>query len=288
MRTITGKRVLITGAAAGIGRALALELAKENAQLVLVDIDENKLQDIAAETRERVPTQTHVCDLSQPADITQLVRTVTATAPIDILVNNAGVAYYGPTEAMTQDQWDRLMAINLNAPIQLTRELLPSMLQQPEPHIVNMCSISGMVAGGRFAAYHVSKFGLIGFTEALRAEFGRKGMGVCAICPGPVRTDLYKSAASPQNGKAVPEPPKLMTASPETIARRTVKAIRKNKRMTLITPTAHALYQLKRFAPGLIDFANQFSRKKFKRRKEAKRRVAEQVTQFETQQRKAA
>lgn len=287
MRTITGKRVLITGAASGIGRAIAVALADEDAQLVLVDIDEAGLNRLKSELENRVPVETYCCDLSQPALISKLVHDVTSTGSVDVLVNNAGVAYYGPTEAMTQEQWDWLMAINLHAPIQLTRELLPSMLEQPEPHIVNMCSISGMVAGGRFAAYHVSKFGLVGFTEALRAEFGRRGMGVSAICPGPVRTDLYKSAAGGREGKPVPEPPKWMTASAETIAKRTVKAIRKNKRMTLITPTAHALYQLKRFAPGLIDFANQFSRKKFRRRREAKKLVARQALEYQ-QSRKAA
>lgn len=287
MRTIKGKRVLITGAGAGIGRALALALAEQNAQLVLVDIDEAALAAVAAQTELKVPTDVFVCDLSQPVSITQLVTRVTASGPVDILVNNAGVAYYGPTEAMTQEQWDWLLSINLHAPIQLTRELLPTMLQRPEPHVVNMCSISGIVAGGRFAAYHVSKFGLIGFTESLRAEFGRRGMGVSAICPGPVRTDLYKSAASGRADQAVPEPPKLMTASPEAIAARTIKAIRWNKRMTLITPTAHILYQLKRFAPGLIDFANQFSRKKFKRRRMAKKLVAESVSKYEAE-RKAA
>lgn len=287
MRTITGKRVLITGAAAGIGRALAAALADCDAPLVLVDIDETGLRSLADELGAKVAVQTHVCDLSQPAMISKLVRDVLSDGPIDILVNNAGVAYYGPTENMTQQQWDWLLAINLHAPIQLTNELLTSMLERPEPHIVNMCSISGMVAGGRFAAYHVSKFGLIGYTEALRAEFGRRGMGVSAICPGPVRTDLYKNGLSGRSDQNVPEPPKLMSATPEQIAARTVKAIRRNKRTTLITPTAHLLYQLKRFAPGLIDFANQFSRKKFRRRREAKKLVAEQVREYQEGRRAA-
>ena len=287
MRTITGKRVLITGAASGIGRAIAVAMADEDAQLILVDIDEPGLHRLQSEVEDRVPVESYSCDLSQPAMVSKLVRDVTKAGSVDILVNNAGVAYYGPTEAMTQEQWDWLMSINLHAPIQLTRELLPSMLQQPEPHIVNMCSISGMVAGGRFAAYHVSKFGLVGFTEAIRAEFGRRGMGVSAICPGPVRTDLYKSAAGGRAGKPVPEPPRWMTASPETIAKRTVKAVRKNKRLTLITPTAHALYQLKRFAPGLIDFANQFSRKKFRRRRDSRKLAAEQAAEYQ-RSRKAA
>jgi short-subunit dehydrogenase len=163
------------------------------------------------------------------------------------------------------------MTINLLAPIQITNELLPGLLQRPDAHIVNMCSISGLVAGGRFSAYHTSKFGLIGFTESLRAEYGRQGLGVTAICPGPVLTNLYEAAASGRAGQKVPSPPNWMCATPERVAEVTLKAIRKDKRQVLITPTAHALFQLKRFAPWLIDFVNRFSRKGLKKRQLAKR-----------------
>ena len=184
---------------------------------------------------------------------------------IDVLINNAGVAYYGPTEGMSQQQWDWLMNINLMAPIQITNHFLPKLTERPDAHIANMCSISGMVAGGRFAAYHTSKFGLIGFTESLRAEFGRKGIGVSAICPGPVKTNLYEAAASSDTQKKVPSPPDWLCASPERVAELTIRAIRRNKRQVLITPLAHGLFQMKRFVPGVIDFANQFSRKKKRR-----------------------
>jgi short-subunit dehydrogenase len=155
-----------------------------------------------------------------------------------------------------------LTQINLLAPIQITRELLPLLLERPEAHIVNVCSISGLVAGGRFAAYHTTKFGLIGFTESLRAEYGRRGLGVTSLCPGPVRTNLYRKCATGKAGKVVPEPPAWLCASIDQVARRTVKAIRHNQRMPIIGPLAHLLWNLKWFAPGLIDFLNHFHRKK--------------------------
>ena len=157
------------------------------------------------------------CDLANPAEVSAaLVELISTWGSVDILVNNAGVAYYGPTEKMTSRQWDWLLAINLLAPIQITRELLPALLERPEAHVLNVCSVAGLVAGPRSAAYHVSKFGLVGFTESLRSEYGRRGVGVTALCPGPVQTNLYKSAVSGSKRKPVPVPPSWLARRPRT------------------------------------------------------------------------
>ncbi len=269
MRNLRDKTAFVTGAASGIGRELALQLAGEGCHLCLVDVDDAGLKKVAGLAKDcGVRVWIGVCDLTDSDATTSIVhQAVTACDSIEILVNNAGVAYYGPTEEMTQQQWDWLMSVNLLAPIRITQQLLPHLLQRPDAHIVNMCSISGLVAGGRFAAYHTSKFGLVGFTEAVRAEYGRRGLGVSAICPGPVTTKLYSAAATTPS-RTVPHPPTWLCASPERVASLTIRAIRKNKRQVLITPMAHGLYQLKRFAPWLIDFANQFSRSKSKRRRQ--------------------
>jgi NAD(P)-dependent dehydrogenase (short-subunit alcohol dehydrogenase family) len=204
------------------------------------------------------------CDLTQPAEITAaLSNMLAAWGGIDILVNNAGVAFYGPTEKMTAAQWDWLLGINLLAPIQITRELLPTLLSRPDAHIVNVCSISGLVAGARTTAYHVSKFGLVGFTESLRAEYGRRGIGVTALCPGPVRTNLYRAAVSGKKRKpVVPEPPAWLSTSPEHVAAAALRAITKNRRFVVLTPVAHVLYNAKRFAPALLDWMHQLGRRK--------------------------
>jgi short-subunit dehydrogenase len=265
VKTFENKTAFLTGAASGIGRELAFQLSMLGCNLYLVDIDEGGLNDVARVTGQRVQVRTRVCDLADSSAISSTLCDFDRNADvIDLLINNAGVAYYGQTHAMTQQQWDWLMAINLLAPIRITNHFLPRLMERPDAHIANMCSISGMVAGGRFAAYHTSKFGLIGFTEALRAEYGRKGIGVTAVCPGPVQTNLYEAAAAAENGR-VPTPPCFLCASATRVAALTIRAIRRNKRQVVITPMAHGLYQLKRFAPGLIDFANQFSRKKKRR-----------------------
>jgi short-subunit dehydrogenase len=268
MDSLQNRFALITGAASGIGQQLAYTLAGEGCHLCLVDRDEAGLQELANELRGTpVRVCLQVCDLQDPDAISRMVtNALEVTGGIDLLINNAGVACYGPTHQMSMEQWNQVMQINLLAPIQLTQQLLPHLLLRRDPHIVNMCSISGLVAGGRFAAYHTSKFGLIGFTEALRGEYRRQGVGVTAICPGPVRTQLYREASSSRADGKVPEPPAWVCASPEQVARRTLKAIRRNERQVLITPMAHLLFQIKRFFPSLIDMANGFSRRGRKRR----------------------
>ncbi len=266
MKSIRGKQALITGAASGIGRAMAVALAREGADLFLLDVDEAGLRDVVAEvTALKVRALGRRCDLANPDEITAAVRDVLARwRYVDILINNAGVAYYGPTHKMTAEQWDWLLSINLHAPIQITRELLPVLLDRPEAHILNVCSIAGLVAGGRFAAYHVSKFGLVGFSEALRAEYGRKGIGVTALCPGPVRTKLYQSAQTGSQTKPAPEPPRWICTTEDRVAQKAIQAVRKNRRLVLLTPLAHVLYQTKRFAPWFLDLLNHTGRKKKK------------------------
>ncbi len=230
--------------------------------LWLVDVDAASLEQLATELRQITgEVRTSVVDLTQREQIASLADQInTQWQGLDLLINNAGVAYYGPTHQMTEVQWDRLLGINLLAPIHLTRLLLPALMSREGSHIANMCSVSGLVAGGRFNAYHTSKFGLVGFTESLRAEYGRTGLGVTAICPGPVQTNLYRDCQTGRGNQA-PEPPGWLCASPERVAKLTLRAIRWNRRMVLITPLAHLLFNLKKFLPGLIDFMNTFSKR---------------------------
>jgi len=261
MKSFRGKRALVTGAASGIGREIALRLALEGVDLWLLDIDLDGLQEVVRDARVcGVQAVSRRCDLSAATEIaTALAELLAEWGALDILVNNAGVAYYGATERMTAEQWDWLLAINLLAPIQIIRELLPVLLQQPEAHVLNVCSVAGLVAGPRSAAYHVSKFGLVGFTESIRAEYGRRGVGVTALCPGPVRTNLYKSAVSGSKRKPVPVPPTWLSATPAHIADVAIRAIRRNRRVVVITPIAHVLFNAKRFAPWFLDWMNHLT-----------------------------
>jgi NAD(P)-dependent dehydrogenase (short-subunit alcohol dehydrogenase family) len=262
MRRLQGKKALVTGAASGIGRAIALRLAREGCDLFLVDIDLPGLTETAAAARQAGVDAIGVrCDLTRPNQITASnAAMLDRWGCLDILVNNAGVAYYGPTENMTAKQWDWLLAINLLAPIQFVRELLPVLRSRPESHIVNVASILGLVANGRLTAYSVSKFGLVGLGASLRAEYGRQGVGVSTICPGFVATNLLRDTQCGHPGRRTPVPPRFVTTTPDRVADRVVGAIRRNRRLVLVTPLAHLLYHAHRLAPGLLDWLQQFRR----------------------------
>ena len=146
MRIIRGRKALVTGAASGIGRAIALALAREGADLFLIDIDAENLERAAAEARQHgVAAIAQVCDLADPAAITEAVLSLRAHwGALNILINNAGLSYYGSTETMTADQWRRMMAVNLMAPMQLVHELLPVLHAAEEAHVLNVCSMFGL------------------------------------------------------------------------------------------------------------------------------------------------
>ncbi len=264
MRQIREKVALVTGAASGIGRAIALRLAREGADLFLVDVDAEMLAVTVSETESLgVRAVGYVCDLAERDEVRRIKDVVLQTfGRVDILVNNAGVCYYGSTIRMSQLQWDRLMAVNLEAPMQITRDLLPTLLSRPDAHVVNVASVCGFVAVRQYVAYTVSKFGLLGFTEALRAEFGRQGLGVTCVCPGLVSTDLLSSAELAREDKPVPIPPAWSCATAERVADKTIRGINRDKRLVLVTPLAYVLYYLNRFAPYVFDVMNRWGRRR--------------------------
>jgi short-subunit dehydrogenase len=256
MREIRGKRALITGAASGIGRAIALEFARQGIHLYLVDVNAGGLAEVAAEARfHGIEVVTRQCDVSAPDQITACTNALLCTwGGLDILVNNAGITYYGRTEEMSAAHWDRLLQINLHSHAQFTRELLPTLLARREGHVLNVCSMFGLLAMPKLTAYCTSKYAMVGFSEALRVEYGREGLGVTALCPGFVATNLFASAPVPDNGKGPKIPPRIFCTTPEKIARTAVKAIRRNRRLVVVEPFAKVLTTVKRFTPSVIDF----------------------------------
>ncbi len=162
---------------------------------------------------------------------------------------------------MSSEHWDRVMRINLDSHVQFTRELLPSLLARREAHVLNVCSMFGLVAMPKLAAYSTSKYAMVGFSEALRAEYGREGLGVTALCPGFVSTNLFASAPLPEHAKGAKIPPRIFCTTPEKVARAAVRAIRRDRRLVVVEPLAKLLTTVKRFAPGLIDFCLHLGRR---------------------------
>ncbi len=248
MKQLRGRKALITGAARGIGRCLALTLAKQGMDLCLLDLDGSALEAVAQEAREHgIQAMAHVCDLTDPAQITASVQVIREQmGAIHLLINNAGLCHYGPMRDMAEEHWRQLLAVNLHAPIQLTHELLPVLEAQDQSHVVNICSMFGLVSYRKIAMYQTSKFALLGFTEALRAEYAGTGLGVSAICPGFVGDTTFFADESKS-------PPAWVCCTAQTVADRTVKAIGANRALVVITPLARVLWWARRLSPWLMD-----------------------------------
>jgi NAD(P)-dependent dehydrogenase (short-subunit alcohol dehydrogenase family) len=183
--------VVLTGAASGIGRALAMAFARQEVELVLLDRSHDALQAVASELGALCKVRAYDCDLSDDAAVlataTQIAR---EHAQVHVLVNNAGVEYPTPLADIADNanaRWAQLLDNNVTSMARLTRALLPSMA--PGASIINQASIWGKTGVADFSAYVASKHAVIGLTRALAWELGPLGIRVNAVCPGWIRTD---------------------------------------------------------------------------------------------------
>lgn len=269
MRRLDGKRALITGGCSGIGFALAQVLARRGASILIASDNSDRLAHAAEQLRkESSHVDWHVCDLSQKLAIAELAS-YACQQPLDLLINNAGLLFHGPFHDMTAEQADKLLAVNLQAPIQLTRLLLPELLRRPEAHIVNVSSMCGYALLPKLTIYQATKFGLVGFSESLRVDYGKLGVGVTTVCPGFVRTELFHRADLPPN-RETRVPPNWLATTPVRVANRTVRAIERNRRMVVVTPLAHTLYWTRRFCPSLLDWVSHLGRRRATRKRLAR------------------
>lgn len=267
MRKLNNRQALVTGAASGIGRAIALELARHGVHLILADRDQLGLARAASEvTTLGVECATFTYDAQIAEQVDSLAEfAATHRGGIDILVNNAGITYHGPTDRMRMDQWQQMMDINVMAPVRLTQQLLPAFIQRPEVHILNVCSVLGLVGLPKVCAYSTSKHALVGFSESLRAEFSKQGIGVTALCPGSVKTNLFSSSINDSAPKKTP--PDWVCTTSERVARVAVRAIRRNQGVVVIEPIARGLSLINRYAPWLIDWGLHLGKKRHTRRR---------------------
>ena len=193
---IKGGVAVITGAAGGIGAALADSLAARGCALALADIDADALDATATRLRARgVTVSAHALDVGDPAAVAGLPAAVLAAhGRVSVLVNNAGVALGGTFEQVSAADFDWLMNINFNGVVRMTRAFLPLLRQAPAAQIVNLSSLFGLIAPPGQVAYAASKFAVRGFSEALRHELDGSGVGVTVVHPGGVRTNIAAHA----------------------------------------------------------------------------------------------
>ena len=191
---LSGARIVVTGASRGIGAALAAALAARGARVVLVARSPEPLEKLAAE----LGGEAFPADLTDASAIEPLVRRIEADGPIDVLVNNAGVDLTGDLVDLPTDAIVNLLALNLNAPILLSRAVIPGMRSRGRGHIVNVSSLAGTNAVRGLAPYSASKAGLSHFTAGLRAELKGTPVGTTLAQIGAVESTMIESVRSHQ------------------------------------------------------------------------------------------
>jgi uncharacterized protein len=246
---LQGKRVLITGASRGIGEALAVAFAGAGARVALVARSEGPLKELAS----RLGGTAHPADLFDPETVDGLIARVEADGgPIDVLVNNAGIDIAGDFVTAPPAELEQIYRLNLITPVQLTRHVLPGMLQRGVGHIVNMSSMAGSAAFPGLAAYSSTKAGLTHFTSGLRADLKGKPVGTTVVELGPIPTDMrdhvfeYKPTAD--SFKRSYRLQLLVDVPKEIVAADVVDAVQKNRRHVR-RPKRAALFPLLAEAP---------------------------------------
>ena len=250
---LKSKRVLLTGAAGGIGRYVAMGLAKEGARVALVGRNADVLNSLAKEIHEQTGSDVYgICaDLSSHSGRQSAVSDAQKLmGGVELLINNAGVVDFCDFSDQDPAMIERIYQTNVIAPVQLSRMVLPEMLLQGEGRIVNIGSTFGSIGFAYFAAYSSSKFALRGFSEALRRELDGSGVGVTYIAPRAVKTSA-NSAAVYEMAKAT----NMNMDEPETVAAFIVESILK-ERVTAYYGWPEKLFvRINALLPRLVDGA---------------------------------
>src|SRR3954467_13136766 len=234
-----GKRCFLTGAASGIGRATALKLAAQGAELYLTDRDAEGLATTVADALAlggKVPEH-RALDISDYDAVTQFAADIHANHPaMDVVMNIAGVSAWGTVDRLTHDHWRSMIDVNLMGPIHVIEAFVPPMVAARRGgHLVNVSSAAGLVALPWHAAYLASKFGLRGVSEVLRFDLARHRIGVSLVCPGGVDTGLTETVSIAGVDKASPEFTRLLRAfrkravSADQAAEAILRGVRRNR-----------------------------------------------------------
>jgi short-subunit dehydrogenase len=266
MLALAGSTALVTGATGGIGDAIARALAARGVRLLVSGRRQAELACLA----EDLGASAIVCDLSVAEEVDRLAGTA-LEAGVDLLVSNAALPATGLLSELTQAQFDRMLDVNLRAPIALARVLAPAMVARGRGHLVFVASISGKVASPASSMYNATKFGLRGFAFGLREDLRGTEVGASVIAPGFIReAGMFAKTA-------VKLPPGVGTRSPQDVAAAVVRAIEKNRAEVDVAPLGlRAGAAFGSVAPGLAGWASD---------KLGSARIAEQMAETQRHER---
>ncbi len=269
MKDLRGKNAVVTGSGSGIGRATALEMAREGMNVVIADINEAGMEETASQARTQgVKAAVKKTDVSKKEQVKALVDfAIEEFGGIDLMMNNAGVASITEMRDLSlEEDWEWVMGINLWGPIYGCHYVLPHMIQRGSGHIVNVSSAAGIFSSPGGAPYCCTKFAVVGMSEVLRSEVARLGIGVTCVCPAFVKTSI--AGAVRTSGLKEMELGKVFQywgQMPEKTARKILQGVKKNRGLLLPTIDAKAFYYMKRFSPGLSAVLGLLAARNFER-----------------------
>ena len=253
---MSGRTVIVTGASSGIGAAAAQAFGRAGDRVVLTARRLDRLQAVASGLPD---TLVVAADLSRGEDIHRVVAEAAARyGPVDVLVNNAGLGRYNWLEQLTEDDIRTQIGVNLVAPILMTRAVLPDMLERRRGVIINVGSVACKIATPTMSIYNAAKFGLDGFSEALRREVGSQGVHVCVIYPGPVDgTELGRDRREKNVGLTMARGrlrnQRWLRTDTERVARAIV-GLADRPRPSLVTPAIYSVgITVNAMNPSLVD-----------------------------------
>lgn len=255
MLSFNEQTVVLTGAATGIGRLMALGLAHEKAQLALIDINEFKLKETLDEVKALGSTaRAYVCDISNRTDIEKTVGAIKADfGQLDILINNAGIVTGKYVHEMGYDDIKRTLDINFIGGAYLTRLVLPDMMKRNKGFIVNIASAMGLTGVPRMGDYCASKHAIIGFNDSLRMElkkFNYNGIKTLVVCPSAIDTGMFAGY------QALFFSPLL---KPESVAEKTLEAIKKERPYLKLPFIVRMIPSMKLFPAAIQDILGKLT-----------------------------
>ncbi|UCC14183.1 MAG: SDR family oxidoreductase [Gammaproteobacteria bacterium] len=260
MAKASKQRVFITGAASGLGRALALAFGRAGARVAVADVNTDRADDTTADVADAGGEAISIhCDITDDDQVSAAAEAVRkAWGGIDVVINNAGVAAAGTVADTTIKDWGWIIDINLLGAVRVCRTFLPMMQEAGSGHIVNVASVAGVVQSPGMASYNVTKAGMIALSETLRGEMAGHGIGVSVVCPSFFTTNLLESYRGPKPGVQLAD--KLMTRSSLTaddIAAAVIRAIDKNEFFVFGHREASVAYHFKRLLPGMFYWSTE-------------------------------